>query len=104
MTCNETESELLQRAAKAWIQDVKLDYFQWRDERNRNAANRLALFAGYNAPTFNRAKAAVHGECPACREWREYNDRHFKRNKCTVRTYLECDCPKCQGLCTCLHR
>jgi hypothetical protein len=34
-------------------------------------------------------------KCPACVEWAATN------RPCTAAIYGECDCPKCQGLCSC---
>lgn len=32
--------------------------------------------------------------CPACQDF-------FSRFRCSAATHLECDCPRCQGLCEC---
>lgn len=32
-----------------------------------------------------------------CRECREF----FSKFRCAASTHMECDCPKCQGYCTC---
>lgn len=34
------------------------------------------------------------GQCPACREF-------FAAFRCGKAEHLECDCPRCQGLCSC---
>jgi hypothetical protein len=33
--------------------------------------------------------------CPACK-------RFFAKYRCAASTCLECDCPRCQGHCTCV--
>lgn len=34
--------------------------------------------------------------CPACQDF-------FSRFRCAAADHLECDCPRCQGLCSCLQ-
>ena len=49
--------------------------------------------AGADWPSAKRSKPA------RCRHCRKYFDE--LRRTCTKAVYLECDCPRCQGLCSC---
>jgi hypothetical protein len=57
-----------------------------------------------NPEVFNRAiritdlfPAKLKSETPQCPECRKF----FSRFRCSAATHLECDCPRCQGTCTC---
>jgi hypothetical protein len=58
----------------------------------------LADFTGRTLATAAREAAEDQGlikrACPHC-------EKFFAAYRCSKRTHLECDCPKCQGYCEC---